>query len=105
MRRVVNYDGDVTSGKAVLQPLRNGKRWIGPVLNPENNLESRISLAAAGRECFLEQRFVAAECQTARNRDPASASNRDPFPALVQACPGSEQEGPARSAATATSPA
>src|SRR5260370_42295094 len=61
MRRVVNYDGDVTSGKAVLQPLRNGKRWIGPVLNPENNLESRISLAAAGCECFLEQGFVAAE--------------------------------------------
>jgi hypothetical protein len=28
---------------------------------PENNLELRISLATAGRECFLEQRFVAAE--------------------------------------------
>jgi hypothetical protein len=28
-----------------------------------------------------------------------------PLSALVQACPGSEQEGPARSGATATSPA
>ena len=35
-------------------------------------------------------------CQTARNRDPGSASKRDPSPALGQACPGSEQEGPAR---------
>ena len=29
-------------------------------------------------------------CQTARNRDPGSACKRDPFLALVQACPGSE---------------
>jgi hypothetical protein len=35
-------------------------------------------------------------CQTASNRDPGSASKRDPSPALGQACPGSEQEGPAR---------
>jgi len=35
-------------------------------------------------------------CQTASNRDPRSASKRDPSPALGQACPGSEQEGPAR---------
>jgi hypothetical protein len=27
-------------------------------------------------------------CQTARNRDPGSACKRDPFLALVQACPG-----------------
>jgi hypothetical protein len=33
-------------------------------------------------------------CQTALNRDPGSASNRNPFPALGQVCPGSEQEGP-----------
>ena len=45
-----------------------------------------------------------AECQTARNRDPGSASNRDPSRGLSQACPGSEQEGPARSGVTATSP-
>src|SRR6202040_100374 len=38
----------------------------------------------------------AAVCQTARNRDPGSASKRDPSPALGQACPGSEREGPAR---------
>ena len=36
------------------------------------------------------------KCQTATNRDPGSASKRDPSPALGQACPGSEQEGPAR---------
>jgi hypothetical protein len=36
------------------------------------------------------------ECQTASNRDPGSAWKRDPSPALGQACPGSEQEGPAR---------
>jgi hypothetical protein len=38
-------------------------------------------------------RFV---CQTASNRDPGSAWKKDPFRALGQACPGSEQEGPAR---------
>ena len=37
-----------------------------------------------------------ADCQTAPNRDPGSACKRDPSSALVQACPGSEQEGPAR---------
>src|ERR1700730_4215729 len=36
------------------------------------------------------------KCQTASNRDPGSAWKRDPSPALGQACPGSEQEGPAR---------
>jgi hypothetical protein len=36
------------------------------------------------------------ECQTASNRDPGSAWKRDPSLALGQACPGSEQEGPAR---------
>ena len=35
-------------------------------------------------------------CQTASNRDPGSASKRDPSRAVGQACPGSEQEGPAR---------
>src|SRR6478609_2778170 len=35
-------------------------------------------------------------CQTASNRDPGSAWKRDPSRALGQACPGSEQEGPAR---------
>src|SRR6266513_6330599 len=35
-------------------------------------------------------------CQTASNRDPGSARKRNPSPALGQACPGSEQEGPAR---------
>jgi hypothetical protein len=44
-------------------------------------------------------------CQTAWNRDPGSASNRDPSVVSVQACPGSEREGPARSGATVTSPA
>ena len=42
-------------------------------------------------------------CQTASNRDPGSACKRDPSPALGQACPGSEQEGPARGAVRATS--
>ena len=36
------------------------------------------------------------QCQSARNWDPGSAWKRDPSPALGQACPGSEQEGPAR---------
>jgi hypothetical protein len=40
-------------------------------------------------------------CQTALNRAPVSASNRDPCSALGQARPGSEWEGPARSGATA----
>jgi transposase InsO family protein len=40
--------------------------------------------------------FVHDQCQTACNRDPGSAWKRDPSSALVQACPGSEQEGPAR---------
>jgi len=35
-------------------------------------------------------------CQSARNRDPVSASNRDPSLRLSWACPGSEQEGPTR---------
>ena len=41
-------------------------------------------------------RLVRLSCQTASNRDPGSASKRDPSPALGRACPGSEQEGPAR---------
>ena len=36
------------------------------------------------------------ECQTARNRDPQSACKKDPLIMAVWACPGSEQEGPAR---------
>src|SRR3954451_4756695 len=50
----------------------------------------------------LDQRMpvapVAGEprCQSASNRDPGSACKKDPSPALGQACPGSEQEGPAR---------
>ena len=36
------------------------------------------------------------ECQTARNRDPQSASKKDPSIMAGWACPGSEQEGPAR---------
>jgi phage/plasmid-associated DNA primase len=35
-------------------------------------------------------------CQSASNRPPGSARKRDPLPALGQARPGSEQEGPAR---------
>src|SRR5947209_11545791 len=46
---------------------------------------------------------VYSACQSALKFDPGSASNRDPSPALGQGCPGSEQEGPARSGATATS--
>jgi hypothetical protein len=46
----------------------------------------------------------AKDCQSALKIDPRSASNRDPSASLVQACPGSEQEGPARSGVTATSP-
>jgi hypothetical protein len=40
--------------------------------------------------------WVRLVCQTASNRHPGSASKRDPLPAVGQACPGSEQEGPAR---------
>ena len=36
------------------------------------------------------------KCQTACNRDPGSAWNRNPSQTSGQACPGSEQEGPAR---------
>src|SRR5246127_4751351 len=35
-------------------------------------------------------------CQTASNRDPGSACKRDPSMASGQACPGRENEGPAR---------
>ena len=35
-------------------------------------------------------------CQTARKRDPRSACKKDPLIMAVGACPGSEQEGPAR---------
>ena len=48
---------------------------------------------------FVEERprpAAGVSNQTASNRDPGSASKRDPSPALGQACPGSEQEGPAR---------
>src|SRR5205814_3416497 len=41
-------------------------------------------------------RRVDDNCQTASNRDPGSAWKRDPSQASGQACPGSEQEGPAR---------
>src|SRR4051794_20240825 len=51
---------------------------------------------AASAEAIPTAAHAASACQTARNRDPGSASKRDPSPALGQACPGSEQEGPAR---------
>jgi hypothetical protein len=47
---------------------------------------------------------AAERCQSALKFDPRSASNGDPSRALVQACPGSEREGAARSGVTATSP-
>ena len=47
--------------------------------------------------------FLALMCQSALKFDPGSASNLDPCSALGQVCPGSEQEGPARSGATAAS--
>jgi RNA polymerase sigma-70 factor (ECF subfamily) len=43
------------------------------------------------------------QCQSALKFDPGSASNLDPCSALGQVCPGSQQEGPARSGATAGS--
>jgi hypothetical protein len=61
VRRSVNHDGDVASGKAILQALYHGQRWIGHVLNPKDDLERRISLVAAGSERFVQQRFVAAQ--------------------------------------------
>ena len=48
--------------------------------------------------------FLKIACQTARKRDPGSACKRDPSVSDLWACPGSEQEGPARSGVTATSP-
>ena len=61
-------------------------------------------VAAAGRSEGLVFNHDKMECQTACNRDPGSASNKDPSGIWVQGCPGSEQEGPARSGVTATSP-
>jgi len=40
--------------------------------------------------------LLSAKCQTARKRDPRSACKKDPLIMAVGACPGSEQEGPAR---------
>ena len=37
----------------------------------------------------INENIAEGDCQTARNRDPGSACKRDPFLALVQACPGS----------------
>jgi len=57
------------------------------------------ALRSAGCERIFDERTSGARadrpgCQTALNWDPGSASNRDPSPALEQACPGSEREGP-----------
>jgi tRNA-binding protein len=51
---------------------------------------------------FMSEALVLG-CQSALKFDPGSASNLDPCSALGQVCPGSEQEGPARSGATAAS--
>src|SRR5271163_3714860 len=56
------------------------------------------------RRLLLERLQAVFDCQIASNCGPLFASNRAPSPALVQAWPGSEQEGPARSGVTATSP-
>jgi len=56
-------------------------------------------LTEFGYNCAMDNRTKLddeIECQTARNRDPGSAWKRDPSLASGQACPGSEQEGPAR---------
>ena len=52
------------------------------------------ALRSAGCERTSGARADRPGCQTALNWDPGSASNRDPSPALEQACPGSEREGP-----------
>jgi hypothetical protein len=64
--------------------------------------EARQLLAQMGVQLTLRQMQRAA-CQSALKFDPGSASNLDPCSALGQVCPGSEQEGPARSGATAAS--
>jgi hypothetical protein len=60
---------------------------------------------ACDRLDLWPERLIADTCQSALKFDPGSASNLDPLSALGQGCPGSEQEGPARSGATAASPA
>src|SRR2546428_13674807 len=65
-------------------------------------IEEAIALAGAS---LLYLPPYSPDCQSALKFAPGSASNRDPSWALGQGCPGSEQEGPARSGATATSPA
>jgi hypothetical protein len=55
----------------------------------------------AGNPCTTRstgrgRRLRRSASQTASNRDPGSASKRDRARAFGQACPGSEQEGPAR---------
>src|SRR5712672_1327358 len=54
--------------------------------------ENSISIADA---LHLASCAAGFGCQSALNFDPRSASNRDPSWVLVQACPGSEREGPA----------
>jgi hypothetical protein len=69
-----------------------------------NEIARRVCVASSTVRLTLKRLAAAGLCQIACNCDPLFASNRDPSPALVQACPGSEQEGPARSGVTATSP-
>ena len=61
----------------------------------------RLSLVSC--PVYLTPAATRTKCQSALKFDPGSASNLDPCSALGQVCPGSEQEGPARSGATAAS--
>src|SRR4051812_47086833 len=59
--------------------------------------ETTVLVIGAGPTgLLLASELLAGMCQSASNRDPGSACKKDPSPALGQACPGSEQEGPAR---------
>src|SRR4051794_21280629 len=57
---------------------------------------TRLGLAIRPPSISSNSSQIEAACQSASNRDPGSACKKDPSPALGQACPGSEQEGPAR---------
>jgi hypothetical protein len=70
----------------------NNERY-GAIWHAYNTLSESQRNELSERSLASAQRIW---CQSAGNFDPRSASNRDPFSALVQACPGSEQEGPAR---------
>src|SRR5271170_795587 len=123
MREAVSKSGPAVDVEQDIRDLAGRQQRVGGLLNflslgwrarlhrRDDQLSAgevdAIELALIGEPRHLldfavERRPAAGEiafhvCQIASNCDPLFASNRAPSPALVQACPGSEQEGPARS--------